>query len=303
MPGSRSWSARKLNERLFALALVLPAIAMLSFTIGIPIIDVIRMSFLNYSLVKLKEVSWNRFQNYLALFRNAEFALTFLRTLYFVFISVALQFLCGLVCALILNQRIFGGALIKGALFLPWTIPMLIVGVVWMWIYQPQYGILTYIVHDVLHLTRTAINWAGQMNTAMPSVIAAAVWRNTPFMIVMLTAGLQTVPNDLLEAAVIDGANAAQKFWRVTLPCIMSVVKTVTLTSIIVNFQMFVLFFVITGGGPVHATRTLTVATYETAFMAYDFGRAAAVGVVWLLFLILFSTAYNRLLSRTEAYA
>ncbi len=303
MRGIRSWSARGIRERLFAFALVAPAVVMLCLTIVIPIIDVIRMSFLSYNLLKIREVAWNRFANYLYMLRNPEFALTFGRTLYFVFVSVAVQFLLGLACALILHQRIIGAEAIKGALFLPWTIPMLIVGVVWMWIYQPQYGVLNYIVRTVLHLTENNINWAGQMNTAMPAVIAATVWRTTPFMIVMISAGLQTVPSDLLEAALIDGANPLQKFFRVTLPCIMSVVKTVTLTSIILNFQMFVLFYVITGGGPVNATTTLTVYTYETAFMTYNFGRAAAVGVFWLLFLILFSILYNRFLTRAEAYA
>jgi multiple sugar transport system permease protein len=288
---------------LFAFGLIVPVLCILSFTIFIPIVDVIRMSFLNYSLLRIKDVAWNHFQNYAYVIKTPEVIFTFLRTIYFVVVSVALQFLIGLVCALILHQEFKGREVIKGALFLPWTIPMLIVGIVWMWIYQPQYGILNYIVRNVLHLAQDNINWAGQMNTAMPSVIIATVWRQMPFMMVMIAAGLQTVPVDLLEAAVIDGASPAQKFFRVTLPCIMSVVKTVTLTSIILHFQMFVLFYVITGGGPVNATTTLTVFTYETAFMTYNFGRAAAVGVFWLVFLVLFSILYNRFLSRAEAYA
>ena len=275
----------------------------LTFTIVIPIVDVIRMSFLDYNLLQIKNVSWNRFANFRYLLGRKEFLLTFARTLYFVFVSVVIQFVLGLICALLLHRQIIGAEFIKGMLFLPWTIPMLIVGVVWMWIYQPQYGILSYIVHNLLHLTENPVNWAGQMNTAMPSVIAATVWRTTPFMLVMLSAGLQTVPQDLLEAAVIDGANPFQKFINVTLPCIMSVVKTVTLSSIILHFQMFVLFYVITGGGPVNATTTLTVYTYETAFMRYDFGKGAAVGVFWLLFLIVFSTFYNKYLSKKEAFA
>lgn len=261
------------------------------------------MSFLDYNLLRIKSVAWNNFRNYAYLISRREFLLTFLRTIYFVFTSVTIQFFLGLICALLLHREIIGAKFIKGMLFLPWTIPMLIVGVVWMWIYQPQYGILSYIVHNLLQLTKNPVNWAGQMNTAMPSVIVATVWRTTPFMLVMLSAGLQTVPQDLLEAAVIDGANPFQKFVRVTLPCIMSVVKTVTLTSIILNFQMFVLFYVITGGGPVTVTTTLTVYTYETAFMRYDFGKGAAIGVFWLLFLILFSTLYNKYLSKKEAFA
>jgi multiple sugar transport system permease protein len=291
-----------LNDRIFSVGLVVPALVLLSFTIIIPIIDVIRMSFLDYNLLRIKSVIWNNFENYREILSEAEFILTFLRTLYFVFTSVALEFVLGLVCALILHQGMKGSNVFKGALFLPWTIPMLIVGVVWMWIYQPQYGILNYIVNNVFHITRENVNWAGQMNTAMPSVILATVWRTTPFMIVMISAGLQTVPTDLLEAAIIDGANPLQKFFRVTLPCIMSVVKTVTLTSIILHFQMFVLFYVITGGGPVKATTTLTVHIYETSFMGYDFGRGAAMGVLWLLFLIVFSVFYNRFLSKKEAF-
>ena len=297
------WSSRELRKRLFALGLVVPALLILTLTIIIPILDVIRMSFLDYNLIRIKSVVWNNFRNYTYIISKQEFLLTFLRTIYFVFVSVAIQFVLGLFCALLLQRQIIGKEVIKGMLFLPWTIPMLIVGVVWMWMYQPQYGILSYIVHNLLHLTPNPVNWAGQMNTAMPSVIVATVWRSTPCMLVMLSAGLQTVPQDLLEAAVIDGANPFQKFMRVTLPCIMSVVKTVTLTSIILHFQMFVLFFVITGGGPVTATTTLTVYTYEMAFMRYDFGKGAAIGVFWLLFLILFSTVYNRYLSKREAFA
>ena len=150
--GQRRWTRSQLNDRIFSVGLVIPALVLLSFTIIIPIIDVIRMSFLDYNLLRIKSVIWNNFEK--------EFILTFLRTLYFVFTSVALEFVLGLVCALILHQGLKGSNVFKGALFLPWTIPMLIVGVVWMWIYQPQYGILNYIVNNVFHITREKIGRA-----------------------------------------------------------------------------------------------------------------------------------------------
>ena len=134
---------------------------------------------------------------------------------------------------------------------------------------QPQYGVLNYILRS-LGLISQNVNWLSSTKTAMASVIVAAVWRQLPFMMVMLLAGLQTVPQDLIEAAVIDGAGKGQVFANITLPSIMSVIKTVTLTAIIGNFQMFTLFYNMTAGGPVRATTTLTVYTYETAFMSYD---------------------------------
>lgn len=103
-----------------------------------------------------------------------------------------------------------------------------------------------------------------------------------------------------MEAAEIDGASGWQKFLNIMIPCIMPVIKTVTLTSIISNFQMFVLFFTMTGGGPVRATTTLPLYTYETAFSGFDLGKGAAIGVCWLLFLVLFSSLYNKLLGAKE---
>ena len=102
------------------------------------------------------------------------------------------------------------------------------------------------------------------------------------------------------EAAEIDGATGLQKFLCITVPCIMPVVKTVTLTSIVSNFQMFVLFFTMTGGGPVRATTTLPLYTYETAFSGFNLGKGAAIGVCWLVFLMIFSTIYNKVLSAKE---
>ena len=125
---------------------------------------------------------------------------------------------------------------------------------------------------------------------------------NIPLSLFLAYGFVATIPREIDEAAVIDGAGKGQVFANITLPSIMSVIKTVTLTAIIGNFQMFTLFYNMTAGGPVRATTTLTVYTYETAFMSYDLGKGAAIGVVWMIFLIGFGTLYNRRLSRTEFY-
>ncbi len=284
---------RKFNW--FMIGLLTPAVAMLTFTIIIPVFVVIGMSFFHYSLMDIQNIVWNNFANYKSVFSDKEFVKTFLRTLIYVLGTVSIQFLIGLAVALLLNNSsVRGRKLFRSLLFLPWTVPSLVVAVTWMFIFQPQYGIANYL----LQLGDYSI--LGSSKTAMLGVIVAAVWKQMPLMMIMLLSGLQTVPEDLKEAAVIDGASTWQKFKVITIPCIMPVIKTVTLTSIISNFQMFVLFFTMTGGGPVRASTTLPLYTYETAFTGFNMGKGAAIGVCWLLFLIIFSTVYNKILSKKE---
>lgn len=285
----------------FSVALVVPALVMLTVTIIIPLAQVIRMSFSNYSMLNLNNVTFSGLSNYRKLLSEPEFFRSFGRTLQFVAITVSVQFVLGMLVALLLNHDFRGRNFFRGLIFLPWTLPTIIVAVIFMWIMQPQYGVLNYVLRSASVISAN-VNWLGNTQTALGSVIAAAVWRQLPFMMVMLLAGLQTVSKDLLEASQIDGANAVQVFWHITIPCIKSVIKTVILTAIIGNFQMFTLFYNMTAGGPVRATTTLAVYTYETAFMSYDLGKGSAVGVIWMLFLLVFGVLYNKLLSRNELY-
>lgn len=285
----------------FSLLLVVPSLLMLTITIIIPLYKVISMSFFKYSLMDMGNTNWNGFANYQKLFSDPEFFRSFGRTLKYVALAVGIQFLLGLAIALLLNMNFKGRNLLRGLIFLPWTLPTLVVAVIGMWIMQPQFGVLNYILRN-LGMISANVNWLGSTKTALGSVIAMAVWRQLPFMMVMLLAGLQTVPEDLKDAAQIDGANAVQTFGNVTFPCIKSIVKTVTLTAIIGNFQMFTLFYNMTAGGPVRATTTLTVYTYETAFMSYDLGKGAAIGVIWMIFLLTFAVLYNRYIGRNGLY-
>jgi multiple sugar transport system permease protein len=289
------------KEKLFAIGLIVPAIAMLCLTILFPLAEVVRLSFYKYSLLNLDKITWNNFGNYKVLFANSEFINAFARTLWFVIGTVMFQVFFGLGIALLLNRRIRGRNFFRGLLFLPWTIPTLVVAVVWLWIYQPHYGILNYLC-QTFQISAKNINWLGEMNTAMPSIIVAAVWKQMPLMMVMILAALQTIPRELEEAALIDGANFRQRLFTVTLPGISSVLKNLMLLSIIINFQMFILFNTMTGGGPVRATTTLAIYTYETAFVGFNMGKGAAIGVIWLAFLVIFALVYSQFARRTEEY-
>ena len=138
------------------------------------------------------------------------------------------------------------------------------------------------------------------MHLAMPSVMVAALWRQLPFMTTMLLAGMQSIPKDMYEAATIDGANKVQIFFHVTLPFLKTVIKTVTLVGVIENFKMFPLFWIMTGGGPLMATTTLAILSYQTAFISLDLGKGAAIGTLWVLLLVAFSWSYDKLYSLKE---
>ena len=272
----------------FMVMLLVPAVAMLTVTIIIPVFVVIGMSFYHYNLLDMNNITWNNFANYRAVFKDAEFIRTFGRTLIYVCGTVVSQFFIGLGVALLLNSRsLKGRKMFRSLLFLPWTIPSL-VAVTWMFIFQPQYGIVNYL----LNLGDYSV--LGSPKTAMVGVVISAVWKQMPLMMIMLLSGLQTVPEDLKEAAEIDGATGLQKFLCITVPCIMPVVKTVTLTSIVSNFQMFVLFFTMTGGGPVNATETLSIYIYKKAFQKVDYSMAATAATILLVVCIFIAVFYVR---------
>jgi len=286
---------KKTKINWFMIILLAPALMLLSITIVVPVVTVIGMSFMRYNLMDINNIAWNNFQNYKDVLQDAQFFATFGRTLTYVVSTVCIQFIIGLTVAMLLNTRwLRGQKIFRGLLFLPWTIPSLVVAVVWMFTFQPQYGIVNYLFQLGNY------SMLGNPGTAMLSVVISAVWKQMPLMMIMLLSGLQTVPEDLKEAASIDGATGWQKFHAITIPFIMPVIKTVTLTSIVSNFQMFVLFFTMTGGGPVRVTTTLPLYTYETAFSGFNMGKGAAVGVCWLGFLVIFSTVYNKVLAAKE---
>lgn len=291
-------------DKAFGASLVAPAVLVLCATIVYPLARIVGMSFQDYSLLAPAERAWNDFANYRATLGDREFPRSFIRTIVYVAATVSVQFALGLAMALLFNRNgsSRAGKALRGAVFLPWTVPTLVSALLWMWLLQQQYGLVNYLLKS-LGIISESVNWLGGKGRAMGSVVAASVWRQTPLMMVMLFAGLRTVPRELEEAAIVDGVGPLGRFLHVTLPCIMSVVKTVVLTAVIVNFQMFVLFYTMTVGGPGRDTTTLSVYTYETAFLQFDFGKGAAIGVFWLSFLVLFSVLYNRSLRGREAFA
>nr|WP_235918002.1 sugar ABC transporter permease [Paenibacillus lutrae] len=203
----------------------------------------------------------------------------------------------GLVTALLLQSNIKFRTFFRSVLLIPWAIPTLVAALVFMLIYQADYGLLNGLLLQS-GLTGEKLNVLNDMKLALFGIMGVAVWRQTPLVAVMTLAGLQGIPHDRYEAAKIDGAGGTQTFFYITLPALKPVLANVTLLMIIANFQMFTLFYTMTGGGPAAATQSLAIFTYETAFQTYDLGKGSAIGVLWMLLLLLVSIPLNRLANR-----
>jgi ABC-type sugar transport system permease subunit len=179
-----------------------------------------------------------------------------------------------------LNQPVWGRQFWRGLILLPWAMPAFVAFITWKLMYAPQGGALNFILIK-LGLVQTHVDFLGTKALAMPSVVAALVWRGFPFWVITFLAGLQTVPEELYEAAALDGASAWQRFWHVTLPGIRHVVLIVILVSTIVTTNNFEGIFLLTGGGPSNATMTFPVYAYFS-LQNLNLGEAAAVGVAML---------------------
>lgn len=287
---------RKQKTGIFAFILLLPAIFILGLTIVSPLVKALIMSFQNYSLMSPVR-SWNGFANYLSVLKGSDFYHSFKVTIVYVFIAVVIEFILGLALALLLNRNIMMRSFFRSIIMIPWSIPTIVSALIFMWMFQVDYGVINYFLVKIGVVAKN-IHWLTDMNFALIAIIIVAVWRQTPLMGLMLLAGLQNIPQSLREAARIDGAGPVQTFFRIVLPSLKPVIGTVTLLLIVTNFQMFTLFFTLTGGGPVDATKSLAILTYETAFEKYDLGKASAIGVIWLVLLFSFSSIYTKVFNR-----
>jgi multiple sugar transport system permease protein len=288
----------KRSDSLFSLVLDLPAFFLLAGFIVVPIIDSVVKSFQAYgvkNIITKKPGVWNDFANYLYLFKTDDFTGATLHTFSFVIGVVLVQFILALLLALILNSNIKGARFMRSVMMTPWVVPTVISALIWMWLFQPQYGLLKYLVSVVTFGRISDFAILNNPSTALSGVGIAALWKQIPLMTLLLLAGLQNVPQDISEAAMIDGAGKVRRFFSIILPYLSPVIKVSVSMSIIENFKQFPLFWTMTGGGPNNATTTLAVLSYREAFVSMNLGSGAAVTTLWMLMMIVVIFGYNKL--------
>ena len=234
-------------------------------------------------------------ENYLRLLDSRNFWQAFGRSVVWVLGNALLQTLAAFTAALILNQRFPGQRFARIWIILSWIVPTVVVVILWRWLLSSS-GVLNYLLLGT-GLWTEPIGFFSSANAATLSVIAINSWRWFPFMAVTVLAALQSIPSDLYEAAAVDGANAQQRFWQITLPLLQPVLFVLGLVGTLLSFNVFDVIWLLTGGGPSNATTTLPVLIYDTAFAQYRLSQAAAISVVSGLALLLFAALFIRFMS------
>jgi multiple sugar transport system permease protein len=289
------------KARTITLQFIGPASLLLLVVVFFPLVYSIYLSFHNWNLFKASiPPSFVGLSNYLGLITNPIFHVAFKNTLIFTLITVASQFLLGLITALLLNREWryrWIRSLIRSALIIPMMFTFVVVGLLWSMIFHSELGVLNYLLS---FLGIKPINWLGNANTAMISVIIVDLWFRTPFVIFLLLAGLQNIPQEPIEAARLDGANHLQIFRYVTLPLLRPVILVVLVMRTMWNFMTFDTVFILTRGGPGYSTELLTIFGYKTAFGYYRMGEASAISFVVLFLIMIFTMLYIKFIGATE---
>jgi multiple sugar transport system permease protein len=277
-----------------------PAAIFVGVLIFLPLMQSLGMSFTDFSLIRRQGTpEWNSFANYTYLVESGMLWNALRVTAVFVFGVVTALVVLGVVVAVALNQDLPGRRMLRSITLLPWVTPTVIGALLWMWILQPQYGVANYLLTS-LGVIEEPISWLANVDWALPSVMLAAFWRQFPFLFVVILAGLQGIPKEMYEAAMLDGANFLQRFFSITLPLLRNVIRVVILMAVIMNFRQFPLVWTMTGGGPIERTTTLAVLSYRQSFVNLNFGRGAAVAAIWLAIVLLFSVVFTRVFRARE---
>jgi multiple sugar transport system permease protein len=229
--------------------------------------------------------------NYAFLFTDERFFTSFKNTVYFTVTSVTLELVLGMCVALVLNSAIRGRGVLRAVVLVPWAIPTVVTAKMWEWMYNTDFGLLNY-------LLGLKVNWLGSTMWAMNAAVFMDVWKTTPFVALLLTAGLQVIPRELYHAARVDGAGPLYMFRKVTLPLLMPIIIVVLLFRTIDAFRVFDAIYVLTGGGPANSTETLSIYAYKVLFQTLQFGYGSAISMVVFLCVGTISVFYVRLLWR-----
>jgi multiple sugar transport system permease protein len=274
------------QEKLTGWMMLFPALLVLSLIFIYPIGRAFWLSWFTENLGTQLEPVFSGLGNYQRMLGDGRFWQSLWNTSIFTVISVFIELLLGLGVALVLNKSFWGRGVVRTVAIIPWALPTAIMGLAWAWIFNDQYGV----VNDILlrlGLIGTGINWLGTPTLAMIALIIADVWKTTPFISIILLAGLQSISGDLYEAHRLDGASPWKSFTQITLPLLMPQILIALLFRFAQSFGVFDLVQVMTGGGPAGSTETVSIYIYSTVMRYLDFGYGAALVVVTFLLLVL----------------
>jgi multiple sugar transport system permease protein len=291
---------RILSDRMFAVILLIPAFLVLGGVILLPLVDAMRMSFTKTSLTSLRKHTYIGFKNYHRIFTDPTYWEVVKNTFFIVGVSVALSLITGTALALALNAiKNRGKAILRALFIIPWLVPGVVIGITWSWMLGTETGVINYLL-KVFGMIKQNLPWLADKTLSVMAVDLVFVWSSVPFIMVTILGGLQTIPDEFVEAAIVDGATFFQRLRFVVLPLLTPIIAIATILRIIYTMQNFVIIYMLTQGGPGYATETFALYVYETAFNSARLGRAAAIGTTWLFFLLIFVVMYLKLVVGKE---
>jgi multiple sugar transport system permease protein len=272
----------RLSDQAFGFLMLSPAALFVLVVAVYPVARILWLSFFTQNLSTGLQPQFAGTLNYVRLFKDGHYWQTMTTTTVFTFVAVGTELLLGLGLALLLNESFHGRSVARTAALIPWALPTAVLALAWAWIFNDQFGVFNDLLIR-LGLLSHPVAWLGSGPTAMFAVIFADVWKTTPFMMIILLSGLQSIPDDLYEAVQIDGARVWHSFRLITLPMLMPSILLALVFRVIQSFGIFDFIYVMNGGGPGGATETVAIYNYR-AFLRYlDFGYGAAMIVVTFL--------------------
>ncbi|MGQ9632597.1 MAG: carbohydrate ABC transporter permease [bacterium] len=292
---------RRNKVDLFPYLAVFPALLLLITVLAYPSAYSVYISFLRYKIMLLKKgTPFIGFGNYVFMLTDPEFWASLWRTFYFVFWALFWEIILSLGLAIVVAKPLKGIGIIRGIILLPWMIAPAAAAVMWAWLLEGSYGMINHMLLKA-GLIKKPIIWLSTVGLSMNVIIWIDIWREVPVITMIFVAGLQGISYELYEAARIDGANAWQQFWNITLPLLKPAILLALILRTMIALRIFDLVFILTGGGPGGTTEVLGTYIYRTAFSGYDLGGAASLSIILLIITLGISIVYIKMLPKEVA--
>ena len=277
------WPVLSLGQRrrLFCGLVLVPETLFVLMVILYPLYLTLKLSFFQVDLYDIAKplTSSPTLRNYTEMFSDRAFWQSLKVSVLYTLCATSLTFLVGFALALLLHQPLRGRRIFRVLLAMPWAIPTAVGSMVFMVMFDSSFGVTNYLLTQ-LHLVSGNIDWLGSPTTALATIVVTTIWKNCPFFMLMLLAGLQAIPMEFYEAARVDGAGRVRQFVSITLPALRSVITIALMLNALWVFREFDTIYVMTGGGPARMTESLAVSIYQEAFRFFHVGRASALGIV-----------------------
>ena len=273
--------------------MLLPALVFLALLIAYPLGKVIHDAFYHVHLINKSMTGFAGMANFQKVLADGHFGQAVKNTAYWTIFSVLGEYLVGMVTAVLLNQKFKGRAIFRTCIFIPWLVPIIVAGMTWDWMLNPEFGIINYALTN-MHIISQPINFLGDSKYAMATVIFVNIWRSFPYYTISFLSAMQSIPGDLSEAAAIDGAGVFKRFFKVTLPQLRSVSLVIVFIHIIWTAINFDFIWVMTEGGPNYATETLPLMIYRYSMKKFDVGAASALSTMMFTVMVVLFIFYYR---------